>query len=49
MPVDLAWHGRNTTGEVIVIGDVADSSVLYHFYLIDVFLLPGIPDCCRIF
>ena len=47
MPV--VYHGGHTIGEVIVIEDVTDSSVLYHLYLIDVVPLPGISDCCRIF
>ena len=41
--------GGHTTGEVEVIEDIAESSMLYHFYLIDVFLLPGNPECDQIF
>ena len=47
VPVGLAW--RKHYCSIIVVEDVADSTVVYYFYLIDVFLLLGIPDCCRIF
>ena len=42
-------HGCYTAGIFVAIKDVPNSSVLDHFNFLNIFVLPGIPNGCRIF